>query len=127
MTFNIVAGLVNDRVSLCVEYDMTPSLIGAESDTTKGKTRPRRHGVYILTHAKDGNQDRVHFESLGHHLGKLGDDGKIGQRVIDLTRPEDLDGKFFFFFLHSYKVVLCLPLLPEVYFSAPASDSRVRR
>lgn len=39
-------------------------------------------------------QERVHFESLGHHLGKLGDDGKIGQRVIDLTRPEDLDGKF---------------------------------
>lgn len=38
-------------------------------------------------------QERVHFESLGHHLGKLGDDGKIGQRVIDLTRPEDLDGK----------------------------------
>lgn len=39
MTFNIVAGRVNDRVSLCVEYDMTLSLIRAESDTTKGKTR----------------------------------------------------------------------------------------
>ncbi|XP_053490368.1 transcription factor SOX-6 isoform X9 [Ictalurus furcatus] len=39
-----------------------------------------------------GDKERVHFESLGHHLGKLGDDGKIGQRVIDLTRPEDLDG-----------------------------------
>ncbi|XP_060722729.1 transcription factor SOX-6 isoform X6 [Tachysurus vachellii] len=38
------------------------------------------------------DKERVHFESLGHHLGKLGDDGKIGQRVIDLTRPEDLDG-----------------------------------
>ncbi|KAF7703416.1 transcription factor SOX-6 isoform X2 [Silurus meridionalis] len=38
------------------------------------------------------DKERVHFESLGHHLGKLGEDGKIGQRVIDLTRPEDLDG-----------------------------------
>ncbi|MEQ2190980.1 Transcription factor SOX-6, partial [Xenoophorus captivus] len=36
--------------------------------------------------------ERVHFDSLGHHLGKLGDEGKIGHRVIDLTRPEDLDG-----------------------------------
>uniref|UniRef100_A0A8K9XYT1 SRY-box transcription factor 6 n=1 Tax=Oncorhynchus mykiss TaxID=8022 RepID=A0A8K9XYT1_ONCMY len=35
---------------------------------------------------------RAHFESLGHHLSKLGEDGKIGHRVIDLTRPEDLDG-----------------------------------
>uniref|UniRef100_A0A8C5B2H9 SRY-box transcription factor 6 n=1 Tax=Gadus morhua TaxID=8049 RepID=A0A8C5B2H9_GADMO len=32
------------------------------------------------------------LSSLGHHLGKLGEDGKIGHRVIDLTRPEDLDG-----------------------------------
>ncbi|XP_037401379.1 transcription factor SOX-6 isoform X1 [Pygocentrus nattereri] len=38
------------------------------------------------------DKERAHFESLGHHLGKLGEDGKIGQRVIDLTRPEDLDG-----------------------------------
>ncbi|XP_071257418.1 transcription factor SOX-6-like isoform X8 [Salvelinus alpinus] len=36
--------------------------------------------------------ERAHFESLGHHLSKLGEDGKIGHRVIDLTRPEDLDG-----------------------------------
>jgi hypothetical protein len=43
-------------------------------------------------------QERAHFESLGHHLGKLGEDGKIGHRVIDLTRPEDLDGKFFIYF-----------------------------
>ncbi|XP_062869598.1 transcription factor SOX-6 isoform X2 [Trichomycterus rosablanca] len=35
------------------------------------------------------DKERSHFESLGHHLGKLGEDGK---RVIDLTRPEDLDG-----------------------------------
>uniref|UniRef100_A0A668A539 SRY-box transcription factor 6 n=1 Tax=Myripristis murdjan TaxID=586833 RepID=A0A668A539_9TELE len=34
----------------------------------------------------------AHFESLGHHLSKLGEEGKIGHRVIDLTRPEDLDG-----------------------------------
>ncbi|MEQ2306107.1 Transcription factor SOX-6 [Ameca splendens] len=39
------------------------------------------------------DKERVHFDSLGHHLGKLGDEGKIGHRVIDLTRPEDLDGK----------------------------------
>ncbi|KAM6980309.1 transcription factor SOX-6 isoform 2-T3 [Aplochiton taeniatus] len=38
------------------------------------------------------DKERAHFESLGHHLGKLGDDTKIGHRVIDLTRPEDLDG-----------------------------------
>ncbi|XP_077478050.1 transcription factor SOX-6 isoform X1 [Stigmatopora argus] len=38
------------------------------------------------------DKERAHFEGLGHHLGKLGEDGKIGHRVIDLTRPEDLDG-----------------------------------
>ncbi|KAM7406074.1 hypothetical protein PAMP_000476 [Pampus punctatissimus] len=38
------------------------------------------------------DKERVHFESIGHHLGKLGEEGKIGHRVIDLTRPEDLDG-----------------------------------
>lgn len=41
-------------------------------------------------------QERSHFDSLTHPLAKLGEDGqmaKIGQRVIDLTRPEDLDGK----------------------------------
>ncbi|KAJ3580567.1 hypothetical protein NHX12_034372, partial [Muraenolepis orangiensis] len=38
------------------------------------------------------DKERAHFESLGHHLGKLGEDGKIGHRVIDLTRPEDMDG-----------------------------------
>uniref|UniRef100_A0A8D0D190 SRY-box transcription factor 6 n=1 Tax=Sander lucioperca TaxID=283035 RepID=A0A8D0D190_SANLU len=37
-------------------------------------------------------RERAHFESIGHHLGKLGEEGKIGHRVIDLTRPEDLDG-----------------------------------
>ncbi|KAM6943206.1 transcription factor SOX-6 isoform 1-T3 [Xenentodon cancila] len=38
------------------------------------------------------DKERAHFENLGHHLGKLGEEGKIGHRVIDLTRPEDLDG-----------------------------------
>ncbi|KAI1889850.1 hypothetical protein AGOR_G00167170 [Albula goreensis] len=38
------------------------------------------------------DKERAHFESLGHHLGKLGEDGKMGHRVIDLTRPEDMDG-----------------------------------
>lgn len=38
-------------------------------------------------------QEKVHFDSIGHHFGKLGEEGKIGHRVIDLTRPEDLDGK----------------------------------
>ncbi|XP_057676106.1 transcription factor SOX-6 isoform X2 [Corythoichthys intestinalis] len=38
------------------------------------------------------DKERAHFEGLGHHLGKLAEDGKIGHRVIDLTRPEDLDG-----------------------------------
>ncbi|XP_037646330.1 transcription factor SOX-6 isoform X4 [Sebastes umbrosus] len=38
------------------------------------------------------DKERAHFESMGHHLGKLGEEGKIGHRVIDLTRPEDLDG-----------------------------------
>uniref|UniRef100_A0A665W6U9 SRY-box transcription factor 6 n=1 Tax=Echeneis naucrates TaxID=173247 RepID=A0A665W6U9_ECHNA len=38
------------------------------------------------------DKERAHFDSIGHHLGKLGEEGKIGHRVIDLTRPEDLDG-----------------------------------
>ncbi|XP_037338617.1 transcription factor SOX-6 isoform X1 [Pungitius pungitius] len=38
------------------------------------------------------DKERAHYESIGHHLGKLGEEGKIGHRVIDLTRPEDLDG-----------------------------------
>ncbi|XP_015193626.1 transcription factor SOX-6 isoform X3 [Lepisosteus oculatus] len=39
------------------------------------------------------DKDRVQFENLGHQLtAKLGEDGKIGPRVIDLTRPEDVDG-----------------------------------
>ena len=41
-------------------------------------------------------QERLHFESLGQHLGKLGEEAKMGHRVIDLTRPEDLDGEFTF-------------------------------
>ncbi|XP_061750473.1 transcription factor SOX-6-like isoform X1 [Nerophis ophidion] len=41
----------------------------------------------------NGNKERLHYESLSHHLGKLGEDaGKMVHRVIDLTRPEDLDG-----------------------------------
>ncbi|CAB1331655.1 unnamed protein product [Coregonus sp. 'balchen'] len=40
----------------------------------------------------DQDAERMHFESLSQHLGKLGEDGKMGHRVIDLTRPEDLDG-----------------------------------
>uniref|UniRef100_A0A674ATP0 SRY-box transcription factor 6 n=1 Tax=Salmo trutta TaxID=8032 RepID=A0A674ATP0_SALTR len=36
--------------------------------------------------------ERMHFESLSQHLGNLGEDGKMGHRVIDLTRPEDLHG-----------------------------------
>uniref|UniRef100_A0A674NPV2 SRY-box transcription factor 6 n=1 Tax=Takifugu rubripes TaxID=31033 RepID=A0A674NPV2_TAKRU len=39
------------------------------------------------------DKEKVHFDSIGHHFGKLGEEGKIGHRVIDLTRPEDLDGK----------------------------------
>ncbi|XP_061669763.1 transcription factor SOX-6 isoform X3 [Syngnathoides biaculeatus] len=38
------------------------------------------------------DKERAHFDGIGHHLGKLAEDGKIGHRVIDLTRPEDLDG-----------------------------------
>lgn len=66
-------------------------------------------------------QERAHFESLGHHLGKLGEEGKIGHRVIDLTRPEDLDGKapfcfFSYFVFHAHhrnrrlvhQMILCL-------------------
>uniref|UniRef100_A0AAZ3QGM9 HMG box domain-containing protein n=1 Tax=Oncorhynchus tshawytscha TaxID=74940 RepID=A0AAZ3QGM9_ONCTS len=42
----------------------------------------------------NGNKERMHFESLSQHLGNLGEDGKMGHRVIDLTRPEDLHGGF---------------------------------
>ncbi|XP_052318539.1 transcription factor SOX-6-like isoform X10 [Oncorhynchus keta] len=45
-----------------------------------------------LNNCSRADKERAHFESLGHHLSKLGEDGKIGHRVIDLTRPEDLDG-----------------------------------
>lgn len=45
-------------------------------------------------------QERLHYESLNQHLNKLGKDaGKMVHRVIDLTRPEDLDGRSYFFFL----------------------------
>nr|XP_046249657.1 transcription factor SOX-6-like isoform X2 [Scatophagus argus] len=41
----------------------------------------------------NGNKDRLHYETLSQHLGKLGEEaGKMVHRVIDLTRPEDLDG-----------------------------------
>ncbi|TRY98091.1 hypothetical protein DNTS_024539 [Danionella cerebrum] len=37
-------------------------------------------------------EERSHYDSLGHHLSKLGEEAKIGHRVIDLTRPEDFEG-----------------------------------
>uniref|UniRef100_UPI003AB064B0 transcription factor SOX-6-like n=1 Tax=Centroberyx gerrardi TaxID=166262 RepID=UPI003AB064B0 len=41
----------------------------------------------------NGSKERLHYETLSQHLGKLGEDaGKMVHRVIDLTRPEDLDG-----------------------------------
>ncbi|XP_013980141.2 transcription factor SOX-6 isoform X1 [Salmo salar] len=40
----------------------------------------------------NGSKERMHFESLSQHLGNLGEDGKMGHRVIDLTRHEDVDG-----------------------------------
>uniref|UniRef100_A0A4W5KRR5 SRY-box transcription factor 6 n=1 Tax=Hucho hucho TaxID=62062 RepID=A0A4W5KRR5_9TELE len=40
----------------------------------------------------NGSKERMHFESLSQHLGNLGEDGKMGHRVIDLTRHEDFDG-----------------------------------
>lgn len=45
----------------------------------------------------------MHFDNLGHQLSKLGEEGKLGHRVIDLTRPEDLDGKSIFGFLFKLK------------------------
>lgn len=50
-------------------------------------------GLFVYLTVCISLQERAHFESIGHHLGKLGEEGKIGHRVIDLTRPEDLDGK----------------------------------
>ncbi|XP_051237618.1 transcription factor Sox-6 isoform X4 [Dicentrarchus labrax] len=48
----------------------------------------------VLTLARaDSSSERLHYETLSQHLGKLGEDaGKMVHRVIDLTRPEDLDG-----------------------------------
>ncbi|XP_031657533.1 transcription factor SOX-6 isoform X2 [Oncorhynchus kisutch] len=40
----------------------------------------------------NGSKERMHFESLSQHLGNLGEDGKTGHRVIDLTRHEDAHG-----------------------------------
>ena len=61
-------------------------------------------------------QERLHYETLSQHLGKLGEDaGKMVHRVIDLTRPEDLDGEnlrwFFTFFFFPYFPFFSLPLL----------------
>lgn len=50
----------------------------------------------------------MHFESLSQHLGNLGEDGKMGHRVIDLTRHEDVDGEFrlsFFFFFQNISIM----------------------
>ncbi|XP_052458074.1 transcription factor SOX-6-like isoform X11 [Carassius gibelio] len=44
-----------------------------------------------LNHCRS-DKERSHYDNLGHHLSKLGEDGKIGHRVIDLTRPEDFEG-----------------------------------
>lgn len=52
----------------------------------------------------------MHFESLSQHLGNLGEDGKMGHRVIDLTRPEDLHGGFRLF-LSFYISDVLLPQL----------------
>ncbi|XP_036002401.1 transcription factor SOX-6 isoform X2 [Fundulus heteroclitus] len=41
----------------------------------------------------NSSKERLHYETLSQHLGKLGEEaGKMVHRVIDLTRPEDLDG-----------------------------------
>ncbi|XP_069079820.1 transcription factor SOX-6 isoform X13 [Pleurodeles waltl] len=38
-------------------------------------------------------KERTHFENLGPHLtSKSGEERKLGPGVIDLTRPEDIDG-----------------------------------
>ncbi|XP_041447066.1 SRY-box 6 S homeolog isoform X2 [Xenopus laevis] len=40
-----------------------------------------------------GDKERTHFENLGPHLtGKPNKEGKLGPGVIDLTRPEDIEG-----------------------------------
>ncbi|XP_026072072.1 transcription factor SOX-6 isoform X6 [Carassius auratus] len=44
-----------------------------------------------LNHCRS-DKERSHYDNLGHHLSKLGEDGKVGHRVIDLTRPEDFEG-----------------------------------
>ncbi|GLD61575.1 transcription factor SOX-6-like protein [Lates japonicus] len=47
----------------------------------------------LLGEVKAVRRERLHYETLSQHLGKLGEDaGKMVHRVIDLTRPEDLDG-----------------------------------
>lgn len=53
-------------------------------------------------------QEQLHYETLSQHLNKLGKDaGKMVHRVIDLTRPEDLDGTSCFFLW---------PFVPAVFF-----------
>uniref|UniRef100_A0A669B206 SRY-box transcription factor 6 n=1 Tax=Oreochromis niloticus TaxID=8128 RepID=A0A669B206_ORENI len=54
----------------------------------------------------NGNKERLHYETLSQHLGKLGEDaGKMVHRVIDLTRPEDLDGTELINGEHTAKVI----------------------
>ncbi|CAK6969758.1 transcription factor SOX-6 isoform X2 [Scomber scombrus] len=57
------------------------------------------------------DKERAHFESIGHHLGKLGEEGKIGHRVIDLTRPEDLDGKIWISLSYCVYCIYCFDFL----------------
>ncbi|KAJ3596891.1 hypothetical protein NHX12_003291 [Muraenolepis orangiensis] len=63
---------------------------------------PRDQSLHLNSTALFGDQnavlkaiqeERLHYETLSQHLGKLGQEaGQMVHRVIDLTRPEDLDG-----------------------------------
>eukprot|EP00064_Thunnus_orientalis_P007127 superscaffoldBa00000775_g7146 len=94
-------GLNNCRVDKSQELVQLPSHLHLSIyhyETSNRLTRMVRHrwGRLLLSTQLDSKdeleEERAHFESIGHHLGKLGEEGKIGHRVIDLTRPEDLDG-----------------------------------
>uniref|UniRef100_H3CH42 SRY-box transcription factor 6 n=1 Tax=Tetraodon nigroviridis TaxID=99883 RepID=H3CH42_TETNG len=88
--------------------DSTPLLgdqeavLKALQEARGGRPRPQQQQPSLeeklaalsnMSLSNGSKQERLHFEALSQHLGKLGQDGaRMVHRVMELTRPEDLDG-----------------------------------
>ncbi|KAM4592318.1 transcription factor SOX-6 isoform 5-T7 [Odontesthes bonariensis] len=82
------AQLASMQVSPGAKMPPLPQPLNASGPISPSSLKNDKSSSSPITQVKE----RAHFDSIGHHLGKLGEEGKIGHRVIDLTRPEDLDG-----------------------------------